>query len=60
VCFLPLYTRHRIIEAVLYEILVLHNKPKAVVHSVCNVTGPKKKKKKKRPDLHLYFIKTDS
>jgi len=28
---LPLHTRHRVIEAVLNEILGLHNKPKAVV-----------------------------
>jgi len=31
---LPLHTRRRVIEAVLNEILVLRNKPKAVVHSV--------------------------
>jgi len=31
---------------VLYEILGLYNKPKAVVHSVQKLTGPKKKKKK--------------
>jgi hypothetical protein len=32
---------------VLSEILGLYNKPKAVVHSVQKLTGPKKKKKKK-------------
>jgi len=31
---------------VLNGILGLHNKPKAAVHSVHKVTGPKKKKKK--------------
>ena len=45
---LPLYTRCRAIEAVLNEILGLHNKPKAAVHSVRKLTGPKKKKKKKK------------
>ena len=40
---MPLHTRHRAIEAVLNEILGLHNKPKAVVHSVHKLTGPKKK-----------------
>jgi len=35
--------------AVLNEILGLHNKPKAAVHSVHKLTGPKKKKKKKNP-----------
>jgi len=33
--------------AVLNGILGLYNKPKAVVHLVHKVTGPKKKKKKK-------------
>jgi len=42
---LPLHTRRRVIEAVLNEILGLHNKPKAAVHSVHKLTGPKKKKK---------------
>jgi len=41
---LPLHTRHRVIEAVLNEILGLPNKPKAAVHSVHKLTGPKKKK----------------
>ena len=45
---LPLHRRRRVIEAVLNEILGLHNKPKAVVHSVHKLTGPKKKKKKKK------------
>ena len=36
--------RRRAIEAVLNEILGLHNKPKAAVHKL---TGPKKKKKHK-------------
>jgi len=44
-CF-PLHTRHRITEAVLNEKLGLHNKPKAAVHLVHKLTGPKKKKKK--------------
>ena len=44
---LPLHTRCRVIESVLNEILGLHNKPKAAVHSVHKLTGPKKKKKKK-------------
>jgi len=35
----------RAIEAVLNEMLGLHNKPKAVVHSVHKLMGPKKKKK---------------
>jgi hypothetical protein len=45
---LPLHTRRRVIEAVLNEILGLHNKPKAAVHPEHKVTGPKKKKKKKK------------
>jgi len=45
---LPLHTRRRAIEAVLDEILGLHNKPKAAVHSVHKLTGHKKKKKKKK------------
>jgi len=43
---LPLHTRRRVIEAVLNDILGLHNKPKAAVHWVHKVTGWKKKKKK--------------
>jgi len=39
---LPLPTRRRAIEAVWNEILGLHNKPKAVVHSVHKLMGPKK------------------
>jgi len=42
---LPLHTGRRAIEAVLNEILGLHNKPKAAVHSVHKLTGPKKEKK---------------
>ena len=42
---MPLHTRRRVIEAVLNEILGLHNKPKVAVHKL---TGPKKKKKKKK------------
>jgi len=42
---LPLHTRRRVIEAVLNEILGLHNKPKAAVHSMHKLTGPKKTKK---------------
>jgi len=45
---LPLHTRRRVTEAVLIEILGLHNKPKVAVHSVHKVTGRKKKKKKKK------------
>jgi len=44
--------RHRVIEAVLNEILGLHNKPKAVVHKVHKLMGPKKKKKKTSGRLH--------
>jgi len=40
--------RRRVIEAVLIDILGLHNKPKAAVHSVHKLTGPKKKKNKAR------------
>ena len=54
---LPLHTRRRAIEAVLNEILGLHNKPKAAMHSVHKLTGPKKKKKKKT--IYL-FIKINS
>jgi len=42
---LPLHTRRRVIEAVLNEILGLHNKPKAALHSACELMSPKKKKK---------------
>ena len=35
--------------AVLNEILGLHNRPKAAVHSAHKLTGPEKKKKKKTP-----------
>jgi len=45
---LPLHTRRRVIEAVLNEIVGLHNKPKAEVHSVHKLMGPKKKKKKNK------------
>ena len=41
----------RAIEAVLNEILGLHNKHKAAVHSVHRLTGPKKKKKKKKKKM---------
>jgi len=40
--------RRRSIVAVLNEILGLHNKPKAAVHSVHKLTGSMKKKKKKK------------
>ena len=40
---LPLHMRRRVIESVLNEILGLHNKPKAAVHLVHKLTGPKKK-----------------
>ena len=45
---LPLYTRRRVIEAVLNDVLGLHNKPKAAVYSVLKLTDLKKKKKKKK------------
>jgi hypothetical protein len=53
---LPLHTRHRVIEAVLIDILGLHNKPKAAVHKL---KGPKrrrrrKKKKKKKKKKKSY------
>ena len=51
---LPLHTRRRVIEAVLNDILGLHNKPKAAVNSVNKLTGPKKKKKKKKKNV-LYL-----
>ena len=35
--------KRRVIEAVLIDILGLHNKPKAAVHLVHKLTGPKKK-----------------
>ena len=35
----------------LNDILGLHNKPKAAVHSVDNLMGPKKMKKKKKKNL---------
>jgi len=41
---MPLHTRRKVNEAVLNEILGLHNNPKAVVHSVHKLMGPKKKK----------------
>ena len=47
---MPLHTRRRIIEAVLNEILGLNCKPKAAVHSVHKLTGPKEKKKKKEKE----------
>ena len=40
---LPLHTTRRVVEAVLNETLGLHNKPKAAVDSVHQLTGPKKK-----------------
>jgi hypothetical protein len=39
----PLHMKRRVIEAVLIDILGLHNKPKAAVHLVHKLTGPKKK-----------------
>ena len=47
---MPLHTRRRVVEAVLNAILGLHNKPKAEVHSVHKLTGPKKKKKKEEEE----------
>jgi len=41
---------------VLNDILGLHNKPKAVVHSVHNLTGPKKNNKKKKTFLTEIFL----
>jgi hypothetical protein len=43
--------RRRFIEAVLIDILGLHNKPKAAVHLVHKLTDPKKKKKKKKKNM---------
>jgi len=43
--------RRRVIEAVLNEILGLHNKSKTAVRSVHKLTNPKKKKKKKLSSL---------
>jgi len=40
--------RHRVIVAVLNETLGLHSKPKAAVHSVHKLTGPKKNKNKNK------------
>jgi len=45
---LPLHTRRKVIEDVLNEILGLHNRPKAAVHSVHKLAGKKKKKEKKK------------
>jgi len=42
--------------AVLNKILGLHNKPKAAVHSVHKLTGPKKKKKKKCSIVKLNLL----
>jgi Sec-independent protein translocase protein TatA len=47
---LPLHTRRRVIEAVLNAILGLHNKPKAAVRSVHNVTGRKKKEEEEEEE----------
>jgi len=43
--------RRRVIEALLNEILGLHNKPKAAVHLLHKLMGPKKKK---NTDLRSY------
>ena len=45
---MPFHTRLRATEAVLSEILGLHNKPKAAVRSVHNLTDRKEKRKKKK------------
>jgi len=45
---LPFHTRRRATEAVLSEILGLHNKPKAAVRSVHKLTDRKEKRKKKK------------
>ena len=47
---MPLHTRRRVIEAVLNDILGLHNKPKAAVHWVHKVTGWKKKKEEEKKE----------
>ena len=44
---MPLHTRRGVIEAVLNDILGLHNKPKAAVRSVHKLTGRKKKKRRR-------------
>ena len=53
---MPLHTRRRVIEAVLNDILGLHNKPKFAVHSVHKVTGPKKKKKKEKKKKNIAHV----
>jgi len=47
---LPLHTRRRVIESELNEILRLHNKSKAAVHSVHKQKKKKKKKKKEEEE----------
>jgi len=56
---LPLHTRRRVIAAVLNEILGLHDKSKAAVHSVHMLTRQeveeeeeKKRKKKKKKKVY--------
>jgi hypothetical protein len=45
---LPLHTWRRAVEAVLNDILGLHNKPRAVVHLVHKVTGERRRRRKRR------------
>ena len=47
---MPLHTRRRVIEVVLNDIFRLHNKPKAAVHWVHKVTGPRKKKEEEEEE----------
>ena len=56
---MPHHTRRRVIEAVLNAILGLHNKPKAAVRSVHNVTGRKKKEEEEeeeKKNTNLTFL----
>ena len=55
---MPLHTRRRVTEAVLNEILGLHNNPKAVVHSVRELMGPKKQTKVRATKrIPTYFVR---
>ena len=57
---MPLHTRHRVIEAVLNKILGLCNKPRAAVHLVDKVTGPKKEEEEwHSTDLLLKHFSVD-
>ena len=47
---MPLHTRHRVIEAVLNKILVLHNKPKAAVHLTHKLMGEGEEEEEKEEE----------